>query len=114
MLQCTGSHSVAESGTTGRVSTRDSRRESLSDLRTYVYGGLVVESGLTLATPWAAACQASLSMGFSWQGEWSELPFPSPGRLSHLGIKLGSPALQADSLLTELQGNSMEIIIAID
>ena len=31
------------------------------------------------------------------------MPFPSPGDLPNPGIKRGSPALQADSLLTELQ-----------
>ena len=30
------------------------------------------------ATPWIAAYQASLSMGFSRQEHWSGLPFPSP------------------------------------
>ena len=30
------------------------------------------------ATPWTVAYQASLSMGFSRQGYWSGLPFPSP------------------------------------
>ena len=30
-------------------------------------------------TPWTVACQALLSMGFSRQGYWSRLPFPSPG-----------------------------------
>ena len=29
-------------------------------------------------TPWTAAYQASLSMGFSRQEHWSGLPFPSP------------------------------------
>ena len=46
----------------------------------------------------------SLSMGFSRQGYWSGLPFPSPGDLPDPGIKLVSPALQADSLPTELPG----------
>ena len=55
-------------------------------------------------TPWTVACQAPLSMGFSRQEYWSELPFPSPGDLPGPGIELGSPALQADSLPTELQG----------
>ena len=41
-------------------------------------------------------------MGFSRQEYWSELPFPSPGDLPDPGIEPGSPALQADSLLTEL------------
>ena len=31
-----------------------------------------------LATPWTAAYQAPLSMGFSRQVHWSGLPFPSP------------------------------------
>ena len=44
-------------------------------------------------------------MGFSRQEYWSRLPFPSPGHLSHPGIEPESPALQANSLLTELQGN---------
>ena len=30
-------------------------------------------------TPWTAARQAPLSMGFSGQEDWSGLPFPSPG-----------------------------------
>ena len=41
-------------------------------------------------------------MGFSRQGYWSGLPFPSPGDLP--GIELGSPALQADALPTEPPG----------
>ena len=40
-------------------------------------------------------------MGFSRQEYWSGLPFPSPGDLSDPGIKPRSPALQADSLLSE-------------
>ena len=60
------------------------------------------------ATPWSAACQASLTMGFSRQEYWSRLPFPSPGDLPNLGIKLGSPTLQADSLPIELQGKPMD------
>ena len=60
------------------------------------------KSCLTLAPPWTVACQAPLSMGFSRQEYWSELPFPSPGDLPNPGIEPGSPALQADSLPTEL------------
>ena len=67
-------------------------------------GGLVAKSCLTLATPWTVACQAPLSMGFSRQEYWSGLPLPSPGDLPNPGIELGSPALKADSLPTELQG----------
>ena len=65
-------------------------------------GGLVAKSCLTLVTPWTVACQAPLSTGFSWQEHWSGLPFPSPADLHDPGIEPRSPALQADSLPTEL------------
>ena len=62
--------------------------------------GLVTKSCPTLATAWAATCQALLSTGFSRQEYWSGLPFPSPGDLPDPGS--GSSALQADSSPTEL------------
>src|SRR5574341_1552753 len=37
----------------------------------------VAQSCLTLATPWTAAYQDPLSMGFSRQEYWSGLPLPS-------------------------------------
>ena len=43
-------------------------------------------------------------MEFSRQEYLSGLPFPSPGDFSDSGIKPGSPALQADSLLSEPPG----------
>ena len=52
-------------------------------------------------TPWTVAHQSPLSMGFSRQEYWSELPFPSPGALPDPGVEPRSPALQADSLLVE-------------
>ena len=58
----------------------------------------------TLATPQTAAHQASLSMGFSRQEDWSGLPCPPPGDLPNPGIKLRSPALQVDSLPSEPPG----------
>ena len=45
-----------------------------------------------------------LSMGFLRQEYWTGLPFASPGDLPNPGIEPGSPALQADSSPTELQG----------
>ena len=54
-----------------------------------------VQLFVTLCT---VAPQAPLSMGFSRQEYWSELPFPSPGCLPDPGIKPVSPAFQADSL----------------
>ena len=50
----------------------------------------------SFATPWIAAHQALLSMGFSRQEYCSGLPFPSPGDLPNPGIEpvsLASPAL---------------------
>ena len=46
--------------------------------------------------------QTPLSMGFSRQEYWSGLPIPSPGDLPW--NEPISPALQADSLPTELRG----------
>ena len=63
---------------------------------------LVAQSCLTLVIPWTIAHQAPLSMEFSKQEYWSGLPLPPPGDLSDPGIKLVSPALQADSLLALL------------
>ena len=41
-------------------------------------------------------------MEFSRQEYWIGLPFPSPGDLSDPGIEHRSPALQADTLSSEL------------
>ena len=65
-------------------------------------------------TPWTVAHQAPPSMGFSRQEYWSGLPFPSPGDLPDPGIESGSPALQADSLPTELQGKLREYVDVIN
>ena len=51
------------------------------------------------------ARQAPLSMGFSRQGYWSGLPFPSPGDLPNPDIEPGSSALQVDSLPLSHQGS---------
>ena len=60
---------------------------------------------------WTVAQQASLSMVFSKQEYWRGLPFASPGDLSDLGIKAGSPALQADSLQSEPPGKPQQVTI---
>ena len=39
-----------------------------------------------LATPWTAAYQAPLSMGFSRQEDWSGVPLPSPSLLLVIGF----------------------------
>ena len=58
-------------------------------------------------TPRTAAYQAPPSMGISRQEYWSGLPFPSSGDLPDPGIEPRSPALQADSLLSELPGDML-------
>ena len=60
------------------------------------------------ATPWTVAYQALLSMGFSRQEYWSELPFPSPEDLPGPEIEPRSPALQADALPSEPPGKQGE------
>ena len=47
---------------------------------------------------------------------WGGLPFPSPGDLPNPGIEPGSPAFQADSLLSEPPGKpitNLESILKI-
>ena len=53
-------------------------------------------------------------MEFSRQEYCSGLPFPSPGNLPNPGIKPRSPALQADSLLSELPGKPNGCIVMVD
>ena len=51
------------------------------------------------------AHQAPLSMGFSWQEYWSELPCPPPGDLPNPGIELvslTSPALAGEFFTTSV------------
>ena len=64
----------------------------------------VLSHAKLFVTPWTVAHQALLSMEFSRQEYWGGLPFPPPGDLPDQGIKPGSPALQANSLLSEPQG----------
>ena len=54
-------------------------------------------------TPWIVARQATLSMRFPRQEDWSEYPFPSPGDLPDPGIEPVSPALQAAALLLAIR-----------
>ena len=54
------------------------------------------------------APQAPLSMGFTRQEYWSGLPFSSPGDLPDPGIEPWSPALRANSLLSEPQGSPLD------
>ena len=58
----------------------------------------------SFATPWTAAHQAPLSMGFSRQEYWSGLPCPSPGDLPNPGFEPESPALAGGFFTTEPPG----------
>ena len=49
-------------------------------------------------------------MGFPRQEYWSGLLFSSTGDLPDPGMELGSPALQADSLLSEPPGKSKRTV----
>ena len=65
------------------------------------------------ATLWTAACQASLSMGFSRQEYWSGLPCLPPD-LPDLGIKpasLSSPALAGEFCTTSATWEALALII---
>ena len=66
---------------------------------------LVAQSCPTICSPMDCSLPGYvkfLPMKFSRQEYWSGLSFPSPEDLPDLGIEPGSPALQADALLSEL------------
>ena len=58
------------------------------------------------AIPWTVAYQSPLSMGFSRQDYWSELPFPSPGDLPNPGMEPASPILADGFFTTEPPGKT--------
>ena len=66
---------------------------------------LVAQSCPTFCNPRDCSSSGSSVYGFSRQGYWNGLLFPSPEDLPNPGTEPRSPAWQADSLLFELQGN---------
>ena len=67
-------------------------RQTLYHLRHLDIYCIVLSSVMSgFETPWTAACQAPLSMGFSRQDSWSGVSFPPPGDLPDPGIELMSP-----------------------
>ena len=73
---------------------------------------LVTQSRLTLfVTPWVAARQGPLSMGFPRQEYWSGLPFLPPGDLPNPGIQPSSSALIGRFFTTEPSGKPSHIYI---
>ena len=85
-----------------RLSSSSSSNALLGSVFSAVVVVKVTQLCPTLVTPGTVARQAPPSMGFSSQEYWSGFPFLSPGDLSDPGIEPKSPALQADSLPTEL------------
>ena len=67
----------------------------------------------SFATPWTAAHQAPLSLGFSGEESWSGLPFPPPEDLPDPGIEPGSLALQSDSLPLRHQGSPIKHVFLL-
>ena len=64
-------------------------------------------------TPWTAAHQTPLSMGFSRQEYWGRLPFSSPGDLAHPGnepASLTSHALAGRFFTTSATWEALEVI----
>ena len=59
------------------------------------------------ATPWTAARQVPLSVGFSWQEDCSGLPSPPAGDLPDPGIEPASPALEGGFFTTEPPGEAL-------
>ena len=67
---------------------------------------LVAQSCLTLCDPMDYSPLGSSVHGILRQEYWSGLLLPSPGDLPNPRIELGSPALQADSLLSKPPGKA--------
>ena len=86
------------------VCDRDMKDHKLAGRSSWNYSRccLVTKLCLTFVTPGMVACQASLSMGFSRQENWSGLPFLSQGDLP--GNKPTSPALAGGFFTTETLG----------
>ena len=62
------------------------------------------QSCLTLCDPMDCSLLGSSGTGFSWQENWSGVPFPTPGDLPNPEIRpmsLMSPALAGGSFTTE-------------
>ena len=74
---------------------------------------LVTQSCLTLCDLMNCSPPSFSVHGILQARYWSGLPFPSPGDLPEPRIKPRSPALQADSLLSEPPGESSSLHIEV-
>ena len=71
------------------------------------------ESCQTLVTRGLQPARLLCPWDFPGKNTGVGLPFPSPGDLPNPGIEPGSPALQADSLPTELPGKPHYVTLCI-
>ena len=75
---------------------------------------LVAQSCLTLCNPMDCSPPgSSVQWALCRQEYWSGLPCPPPGDLPNPGIEPRSPALQADSLPSELPGKPKNTTVGI-
>ena len=98
---------ACELGACGEVTVRD--RQAPTELLQAVFCCwgcccLVTKTWLTLCDPRDCSPPAPLSMGFSRQEYWSELPLLSPGDLPHPGTESASPALAGGFFASEPPG----------
>ena len=78
----------------------------------YVCVCVLLSRVLLFASPWAVACQATLSVEFPGKNAGVGLPCPSPADLPDPGIEPESPALQADSLPSGPPGSPVYMSIS--
>ena len=83
----------------------------------FIYGCVLSLSHAWLfAAPWTVACQASLSMEFSRQEYWSDLPFPPPRYLPDPETEPTSPpspALSGEFFTTLPPGKPISVIFLL-
>ena len=72
----------------GQDFKNDPLKKKIFGLPWWPCSALFLSSLQLIAVPWAAARQAPLSKGFSRQGHWSGLSFPSPGDHLTQGLNL--------------------------
>ena len=80
------------------------RSGSVTQASVPLFVAIVVAVSSSSVIPWTVACQTPLSMGFSRQGYWSGLSFPSQGDLPDPGIEHMTPALAGGFFTTEPPG----------
>ena len=69
----------------------------------------LLSHGRLFATPWTAACQAPLSVGFSRQEYWSGLPFPPPSGV--LLLIFCQPQVNKSWVFPNCEGHTIKPII---